>query len=315
MLALAAVVLATLLSPVAQAAPTRCHARALVLSAMPLELNPLVAQASLGRTQRVEGRTFYSGRLAGVPVVLALTGIGPVNAARTATTALTRLGCAFDAVVFSGVAGSRWYIGDVTVPARWTSDGSHFVAADPDLLAVAGRLPGTVPLAQDVPVGDAACLCGGVDAATPVHLPHAPVIRVGGDGITSDPFGGSAAPCTWAGGDIAGCEPCVLSGDPVQDTADFAGAAPGLPALLVGALQPPAATTDSYAAQDEETAAVAAVAEEHGIPFLGVRAVSDGQGDPLGLPGFPAQFAVYRQLAGNNAAAVTVAFLRAWSRR
>lgn len=316
-LALVAVLVVALLAPVAHAAPAGCRAQVLVLSAMPLELNPLVSRASLdpGRTRRVDGRTFYEGRLAGVDVVLALTGIGPVNATRTATTALDRLGCRFQAVLFSGVAGSRWYIGDVTVPQRWTGDaGASFVAADPGLLALARRL-GPVRLTQDVPVGDAACLCGGVDAATPVHLPHQPQLRVGGDGETTDPFGGHAAPCTWGGGDVAGCEPCVLSGDPAQDTADFAGQAPDLPGLVVGALQPVPATTDSYAAQDEETASVARVAARNGVPFLGVRAVSDGQGDPLGLPGFPVQFLVYRQLAGNNAAAVTVAVLRAWARR
>jgi len=46
---------------------------------------------------------------------------------------------------------------------------------------------------------------------------------------------------------------------------------------------------------------------------LGIRAVSDGQGDPLHLPGFPSQFFVYRQLAANNAAAVTRAFLSTWA--
>jgi hypothetical protein len=35
----------------------------------------------------------------------------------------------------------------------------------------------------------------------------------------------------------------------------------------------------------------------------------------LHLPGFPWQFFVYRQLAGNNAAAVAVAFLRTWAAR
>ena len=58
-----------------------------------------------------------------------------------------------------------------------------------------------------------------------------------------------------------------------------------------------------------EGARVALVARRHHSPFLGIRAVSDGKGDPLGLPGFPVQFAVYRQLAGNNAAAVTMALL------
>jgi nucleoside phosphorylase len=65
-------------------------------------------------------------------------------------------------------------------------------------------------------------------------------------------------------------------------------------------------------AQDEETAAVAEVAAQHGVPFLGIRAVSDGHGDPLHLPGFPSQFFVYRQLAANNAAAVTTAFIERW---
>jgi nucleoside phosphorylase len=49
------------------------------------------------------------------------------------------------------------------------------------------------------------------------------------------------------------------------------------------------------------------------VPFLGIRGVSDGLGDPLRLPGFPAQFYVYRQLAADNAAATTVAFLRRYT--
>jgi len=316
-LLLAAVLLvAGLPTGLALASPPRCSRSVLVLSAMPLELNPLVQRASLdpARTVHVDGKTFYAGRLAGAQVVLALTGIGPVNATRTATTALTRLRCPFAAVVFSGVAGSSAFIGDVVVPQRWTGDGGRtFIAADPRLLALARSLH--APLAQDLPAGDPACLCGGVHQTTPVHLPQAPQLRVGGSGETTDPFGGAAAPCTFGGGDIAGCEPCVLSGDPARDTAELAAQGPGLPGLVLGALQRPPTTTSTYVAQDEETAAVALVAHRHSIPFLGVRAVSDGQGDPLHLPGFPAQFAVYRQLAGDNAAAVTTALLGAWARR
>lgn len=312
-----ALLVGALVPSVADAGPRPCGHRVLVLSAMPLELNPLVAQANLERTVRVDGRTFYLGRLAGVDVALALTGIGPVNATETATAAFEHLGCSFDAAVFSGVAGSVSSIGDVVVPQRWTADGgTTFLAVDPALYALAGRLPGlALPLSQDVPVGDAACLCGGVDAATPVHLPQRPQVRVGGVGETSDPFGGSAAPCTYGGGDIAGCEPCVLSGDPAADTETFAGNAPELPALLTGMLAPPPTTTTTAAAQDQETAAVAVVARRFAVPFLGLRGVSDGPGDPLGLPGFPAQFAVYRQLAGNNAAVATTAFLRLWGGR
>lgn len=62
-----------------------------------------------------------------------------------------------------------------------------------------------------------------------------------------------------------------------------------------------------------------AVAESHGACFIGFRAASDGPsggptdaygGDPLMLPGFPSQFFLYRQLAANNAATVTLAFLQ-----
>jgi nucleoside phosphorylase len=68
-----------------------------------------------------------------------------------------------------------------------------------------------------------------------------------------------------------------------------------------------------YVAEDEETAAVDAVATAYHLPFLGFRAVSDGGGDPLGLPGFPFQFFYYRQLAADNAALVTRAFLSRWA--
>jgi hypothetical protein len=260
-------------------------------------------------TAEVDGRTFYGGRLAGRDVVLTVTGIGPVNAAEAATTAVEHSRCPFTATVFSGVAGSAMYIGDVMVPQRWTpDDGAHWFPTDPKLVALARTV--RPALTQDVPVGDAACACPGVDAATPVHLWHAPKVRVGGDGTTSDPFGGKAVPCVPGGGDIAGCRPCIPAGS-VQDAADFASRAPDLadPDFLRSFLQPPAATTKTYAAQDEETAAVAEVMQRHRIPFLGIRGVSDGQGDPLHLPGFPVQFVVYRQLAADNAAATTIALL------
>jgi nucleoside phosphorylase len=63
---------------------------------------------------------------------------------------------------------------------------------------------------------------------------------------------------------------------------------------------------------DEETGASAAVANSHGVPFIGFRGISDGTADPLMLPGFPAQFFVYTQLAADNAAKVTLAFVNAY---
>jgi hypothetical protein len=143
-------------------------------------------------------------------------------------------------------------------------------------------------------------------------MPEKLQVHVGGKGTSADTFGGKALPCIPGGGDVEGCKPCLAPGDTPADAAAFASNAPSFvdPGFLSAITQPPDATTDTYESQDEETAQVVEVAHKYHVPFLGIRAVSDGQNDPLHLPGFPVQFFVYRQLAGNNAAAVTIAFLK-----
>jgi len=303
--------------PAVHASAPGCQPRILVLSAMPLELDPMfnAAQHDWAHDSRIEDRTFYAATIAGRSVALAMTGIGMVNAAQTAELALSHAKCAIRAVVFSGVAGSTADIGDVMVPDRWTSDGGHtWLAADGALLAAARRAAADAHLGlrSSLPAGDPGCACPGVDAPTPVDLHRTPAVHVGGRGSTADTFGTHAVPCAPGGGDIAGCEPCVPGAAP-QDLQAFASRVPRLidPAFIAGELASPDSSS-AYEAQDEETAVVAAVARRHHVPFLGVRAVSDGAGDPLHLPGFPAQFFVYRQLAGDNAAAYTVALLRNW---
>jgi nucleoside phosphorylase len=85
------------------------------------------------------------------------------------------------------------------------------------------------------------------------------------------------------------------------------------PRFFSGYMSASGSESARYVVEDEETAAVDAVATSHQVPFLGFRAVSDGGGDPLHLPGFPAEFFYYRQLAADNAALTTLAFLSAWS--
>jgi nucleoside phosphorylase len=308
--------------PKPKPAQPACVHRVLILGAMPLELNPLVAAAKLdpAATVHVNDRTFYVGQLAGSDVVLALSGIGPVNAGTVTKLAMDHFRCSFSAVLFSGVAGSSSNIGDVWVPETWTLDGGkHYYPADRKMLATSRALAGSskVKMWQDLPVGDAACLCGGVDAPTPVHLPNKPVVRIGGVGSTGDVFSGKAAPCMWGGGDIAGCAPCLMTGDLARDTANFLGNSHNItdPTFFTGLFAAGgggASKGPKPVVGDMETAAVAEVAAHYKVPFLGFRAVSDGAGDPLHLPGFPVQFAVYRQLAGNNAAAVTIAYLKVW---
>ena len=314
---------------VASAAAT-CTPRLLVLSARPLELDPMLAHAEVdpGSTAVIDNRYFVTGTVGGQPVILGLTGIGPENAQTTTSDVFAHYQCAgvsqISGAVFSGTAGGD-FIGDVFVPRQWTMDGQVFEQADPTMYAVAqGAAPHAV-LEQTTPSGDPACVCGSAGGVTtPVTVEHVPTVELGGSGLTSDPFGGRTLPCAPAGSDIDNCVPCrELDHTQVAQAGSFAtGIVPFAdPGFFTGYLR---STTPSgaYVTSDEETAVVARVAAAHGVPFIGFRAASDGPGnspgtggDPLHLPGFPAQFAVYKQLAADNAAAVTVAFLEAWATR
>ena len=291
-----------------------CGPRTLVLSAMPVELGPLLAQTTSRTTVTVAGHDYYVGRLRGRDVVLTLTGIGPVNATATTKAALAAFGCV-RSVVFSGVAGGD-YIGDVIVPTRWTLDaGKHVLGVDARLLAVARKVAASRPaLETTAPAGDPACGCvTSPDAVTTVAVTHAPVVEIGGAGQTTDPFGGRALPCAPGGGDVFGCTPCAAQTNAQRDGERFvSGAVPFAdPSFFSGYAAASASEGSGYVVEDEETAAVDKVATARHVPFLGIRAVSDGGGDPLGLPGFPAQFFYYRQLAADNAAIVTEAVVAA----
>lgn len=286
----------------------------LVLSAMPSELGPLLdatAMAGRPRPVDVDGHRFFTGRLRGHDVVLGLTGIGLVNAERTTRAALRGFGC-IGGVVFSGVAGGT-HIGDVAVPDRWTEDGTHVTPVDSSMRRAAARAAesGRVTLESTTPIGDPACVCDLSALVRPgLTVQFPPAMVLGGTGHSADPFAGQRLPCVPGGGDVFGCDPCGHLRPAPPDAA-------ALLALVTSdfissyAANPPTVPA-GYVVEDMETARTAAVVAEHGLPFIGFRGVSDGAGDPLGLPGFPAQFFVYRQLAADNAAAVTIAFLDQW---
>jgi nucleoside phosphorylase len=300
-----------------------CPLRVLVLSAMPVELSAVMARldpvAGKPTTTTIGGHDYYLVRYRGASLVLTLTGIGSVNARHAIDAAFAAFPCgrttAIREVVFSGVAGGD-YIGNVIVPAAWTYDkGVHTYPVNRRMLAAVRKLAAKIKprLLTKAPAGDPACGCvASPDAVTTVAVTHAPVVEVGGSGETTDPFSGRALPCAPYGGDVFGCEPCAVQTAAQRDGPPFAtGAVPFLdPSFFTGY----AASTSvdaHYVAEDEETGVVAAEASKRGVPFLAFRAVSDGGGDPLGLPGFPAQFFYYRQLAADNAAIATLAFLAA----
>lgn len=314
--AIASVVLSMLPFTPRAMANEPCTPRMLVLSAFPGEIDALLAETQVAA---ITGDGFAVGTLRGNDVVLALTGIGLLNAERTTQDAIDSFRCdgasAITEIVFSGVAGGRSFIGDVAVPARWTEDDRTWFDVDADMLGVARAVADAgVALARDVPIGDATCT--GVDprAASTVTLEHAPQIIIGGDGRSADPFGGRAFPCVPGGGDVFGCEPCRAQTHNADVPRFVSGATPFVdPNFFLDYFAAPPPSSTEANAEDMETAAVASVASRSGIPFIAFRAVSDGQGDPLGLPGFPFQFFYYRQIAADNAAAVTLEFLNAWS--
>jgi hypothetical protein len=229
----------------------------LVVTAFPEETSAVLRRTTVSDTVVVGPHTFYVGRLGGAPVVVLRTGIGMLNAAAATEAALARF--AIGSILFSGVAGSDENIADVVVPDDWT-DGQAVYGADADLLAAARTL--AVELEDCTPVPPEA-------PTQEVCMAHVPRIVVGGHGESGDPFGANPVRCTVGGGPVFGCDDAIRPAAVAQGGAAFPDAV------------------------DQETAAVARVALRARVPFLGVRGVSDGGGDPLGLPGFPGQFFAY----------------------
>lgn len=322
------VALALTLAPIsaveAGTSPT-CSDRILVLSAYPGEVDLLLrSMPGPDIVHAAEGRTFFLGHLGQNDVAVGLSGIGLVNAKRTTEIALDTFSCGavkhITGIVFSGVAGGE-NIGDVTVPTAWTDDGTvTMFDVDPLMYAVAQSVADEVDLERAVPTGDALCVGAPPRAVTTVSVSIEPEIRFGGFGASADGFGGRAFPCIPGGGDVFGCAPCHVPGpESVPDAERFAESViPFLdPAFFFEYFQMPGAPADA-AAVDMETGAVARVAEAKAVPFIAFRGASDGDGDADGdgdvlmLPGFPFEFFFYRQLAADNAARMTLAFLGAW---
>ena len=271
-----------------------------VLSAFPAEMAPFLERVAVEKTVMIDGRPFRQGQLGGIPVVLGLTGIGMKSAANTTRAVLERF--PVQGIVVSGVAGSRYQIGDVLVPASWTDEDGTTRSVHGAWLELASQiaLPGKVALERCTRVPDE-------ESKPEVCLQHQPSILVGGVGRSRDPHGMQPFPCQPEGGDVFGCDvgakgstPAWMKGGVPEGEKDDA------PDADEPELQEPGGPVVG----DMETAAVAREAATRGVPLIAFRAASDGKGDPLELKRPFAQFFIYYRLAGRNAAASTEAFLQ-----
>lgn len=300
-----------------------CTTRTLVESAYPSEADAVLTHVVLDKIPAMVlgGHHYYLGSIEGKPVVTTMTGIGFVNARDTTKKAVDGFTCranrmVIGAVVFSGVAGGagRTQIADVAAPARWTvNDAKSWMPVDASMLAAA-RLIKPAFKSTDT-AGDPLCTCQDPDLVPLVDLKRKPSLVVGGDGSSADVNAHDTAQlCQPGGGDVFGCEPCHAPDRGLIDPVAVASTAPGFFANLIRSNSggTTSASGHTYDAVDEETAAVQQVARAHRLAFLGFRGMSDGPGDPLNLPGFPFQFFLYKQIAAENAAIATAAFLKVW---
>ncbi len=212
-----------------------------ILSAMPGEQSGLLAQ--LQQPQRVDhaGRAFFSGRLHGQDVVLALSGIGKVAAATTATALIERFQAA--RIVFTGVAGGVGEgvaVGDIVVA-------QDYVQYDMDVspLFERWRVPGCSEVRLQCDAELTAMLVGAVNhclISARGHFEHKLVLDV---------------PRLHVG--------LLASGDRFV----------GSPELVRSVCEPLAAAGHPVLALEMEGAAVAQVCLDYGVPFAAVRAISD----------------------------------------
>ncbi len=213
-----------------------------ILSALAQEQHGLIGLLLQPRKVRHAGRDFWLGELHGHPVVLALSKIGKVAAATTATALIER----FDAgrIVFTGVAGGLAEgveVGDVVVAAG-------FVQHDLDASPLFPR--------YEVPLYGQARFAS--DAQLSVLLVTASRAALDRQGLASHGYPGARVH-----------QGLIASGDRFVCGAEESRL---LRELMTGA-------GHAVLAVEMECAAVAQVCLDYGVPFVAVRTISDRADD------------------------------------
>ncbi len=274
--------------------------RIAVISAYAPEITALLDQTTVENTYTVNGVEFTTGTLAGNQVVLYLSGVSMVNAAMNTQLGLDHFNITH--IVFSGIAGGvnpDYHIGDVVIAAQWAQYQESIAARETS--AGVYTLPSwaTAPFAnygfwfpQDVTVRSDGNTQGEDKfwfAVDPQMFAIAQTIAaaVKLNQCTPDNTCLADAPQVHVGGN-------GVSGPTFVDNADYRSFV---------------YQTFDADALDEETASAATVAYANGVPFIAFRSLSDLAGGGPGENGIGTFF----QLAADNSASVTSAFLQAWA--
>ncbi|XAH23459.1 5'-methylthioadenosine/adenosylhomocysteine nucleosidase [Xylophilus sp. GW821-FHT01B05] len=232
--------------------PLTAHAPTAILSALPEEQAGLAMRLAAPVASSHAGRSFVQGTLDGLPVVLALSGIGKVAAASTATLLIERFGAA--RILFTGVAGglgAQVRVGDVVVARDFVQ---HDMNAAPLFPRFEVPLTGVSRFPADAALTDALLQAARAALADPDLVDAAERLRFG-----------LQQPKVHHG--------LLASGDRfVSSHAEVAELRAALPEAL---------------AVDMESAAVAQVCAAYGLPFAAVRTVSDRADDAAHVD-FPA---------------------------
>ena len=258
-------------------APLRRGHRIAILSALAQEQHGLIDRLGDAACEQHAGREFWLGNLHGQPVVLALSRIGKVAAATTATALIERFAVA--QMIFTGVAGSlndEVNIGDVLVA-------DQFIQHDLDASPIFPRFE--VPLYGRARFVTDAALTAALFAAVSETLARR-------QAFLPDP----------------GAYPEARAHRGLVATGD---------AFISGAAEAAALRQDLLAAGhtvlavEMEGAAVAQVCHDYGVPFAAMRTISDRANDSAHVD-FPA---FVEQVASRYAQAILETFLQSLSKK
>ena len=231
-----------------------------ILSALPEEQDGLIDLLQNPRKTDHAGRVFWHGDLHGQPVVLALSRIGKVAAATTATALIERFGVG--RIVFTGVAGGMGAgvnVGDVVLA-------DDFVQHDMDASPLFPR--------YEVPLYGQRRFRADPELTALLHQAASTALQHINDGENP-----------WAFPDACVHRGLVASGDRFVSGAEEA-------QQLQSALQ---AAGLSVLAVEMEGAAIAQVCLDYGLPFAAVRTISDRADDTahVDFPVFVREVASY----------------------